>query len=183
LVDGQQVPVETSLLQRAGPTSVGRDAAVIGATTGVGAAIGAATAGGSGAAIGAGAGAIASTVGVLVTRGAPTIIYPETLMTFRLETPVTISTERNEQAFQPVTPQDYENHQQQLRPRPPAAYYGGPGYPPPPPAYYAPYYAGVYPYPYPYYYGGPFFGYYGFGPSFYFYSRPRVFVGGRFYRR
>ncbi len=60
--------------------------------------------------------------------------------------------------------------------------YGRPGYAsyPPPPPYYAPYYAGGYPY-----YGSPFSGYgYGFGPSFYFYSRPRVFVGGgRYYRR
>jgi hypothetical protein len=102
------------------------------------------------------------------------------LLTFRIANPVTISTERSEQAFQPVTRQDYEGSNQ-LRPRQPSMYAApGAGYPPPPPDY-APYYAGGY----PYYYGSPFFGYgYGFGPGFYFYSRPRVFVGGgRFYRR
>ncbi len=57
LVDGQQVPVQSSLVTRAGPTSQGRDAAAIGTTTAVGAGIGAVAAGGPGAAIGAGAGA------------------------------------------------------------------------------------------------------------------------------
>jgi hypothetical protein len=180
LVDGQQVPVKTNLLERKGNTSVGRDAAAIGVTSGVGAAVGAGVAGGLGAGVGAAAGGVLGVAGVLLTRGQPTVVYPETLLTFRLATPVTISTERSEQAFQPVTRQDYEGSNQ-LRSRPPSMYGGrGPGYPPPP--YYAPYYAGGY----PYYYGSPFFGYgygYGFGPSFYFYSRPRVFVGGgRFYR-
>jgi hypothetical protein len=181
LVDGQQVPVKTNLLDRKGNTSVGRDAAAIGVTSGVGAAVGAGVAGGLGAGVGAAAGGVLGVAGVLLTRGQPTIIYPETLLTFRIANPIAISTERSEQAFQPVTPQDYQGSNQ-LRPRPPSMYAGpgGPGYPPPPP-YYSPYYAGGY----PYYYGSPFFGYgYGFGPGFYFYSRPRVFIGGgRFYRR
>ncbi len=180
LADGQQVSVKTNLLDRKGNTSVGRDAVGIGATAGVGAAVGGGVAGGLGAGVGAAAGGVLGVAGVLLTRGQPTIIYPETLLTFRLANPINISTERSEQAFQPVTAQDYEGSNQ-LRARPPSMYgRPGPGYPPPPP-YYAPYYAGGY----PYYYGGPFFGYgYGFGPSFYFYSRPRVFVGGgRFYRR
>jgi hypothetical protein len=180
LVDGQQVPVKTNLLDRKGNTSVGRDAVGIGATAGVGAAVGAGVAGGLGAGVGAAAGGVLGVAGVLLTRGQPTIIYPETLLTFRLANPVTISTERSEQAFQPVSGRDYEGSNQ-LRPRPPSMY-AGPGYPPPPP-YYAPYYAGGY----PYYYGSPFYGYgygYGFGPGLYFYSRPRIFVGGgRFYRR
>jgi hypothetical protein len=177
LVDGQQVPVKTSLLERKGNTSVGRDAVGIGTTAGVGAAVGAGVAGGLGAGVGAAAGGVLGVAGVLLTRGQPTVVYPETLLTFRLANPVTISTERSEQAFQPVTRQDYEGSNQ-LRTRPPGMY-GGPGYPPPPP-YYSPYYAGAY--PYPYYYGGPFLGY-GFGPSFYFYSRPRFYGGGHFYRR
>jgi hypothetical protein len=181
LVDGQQVRVKTNLLDRKGNTSVGRDAAAIGVTSGVGAAVGAGVAGGLGAGVGAAAGGVLGVAGVLLTRGEPTIIYPETLLTFRVANPITINTERSEQAFQPVTRQDYEGSNQ-LRTRPPGMYAGpGPGYPPPSP-YYSPYYAGAYPYPY---YGGPFLGYgYGFGPSFYFYSRPRVFIGGgRFYRR
>lgn len=179
LVDGQQIPVKTNLLDRRGNTSLGRDAAAIGVTTGVGAAVGGAVAEGVGAGVGAAAGAVLGTAGVLLTRGQPTVIYPETMLTFRLAAPVPIATERSEQAFQPVTQQDYEGAQ--MRQRQPSMY-ARPGYAsyPPPPPYYAPYYAGGY----PYYYGSPFFGGYGFGPSFYFYSRPRVFVGGgRFYRR
>jgi len=183
LVDGQQVPVKTNLLDRKGNTSLGRDAVGIGATAGVGAAVGAGVAGGLGAGVGAAAGGVLGVAGVLLTRGQPTIIYPETLLTFRVANPVPISTERSEQAFMPVTRQDYEGSNQ-LRPRPPSMMYGGlgPGYPPPPP-YYSPYYAGAY----PYYYGAPYYGYgygYGFGPGFYFYGRPRVFIGGGgFFRR
>jgi hypothetical protein len=44
-VDGQQAPIQSELVTRTGPTSVGRDATSIGVTTGVGAAIGAAAAG------------------------------------------------------------------------------------------------------------------------------------------
>jgi hypothetical protein len=169
LVDGQQVPVKSNLLERKGSTSIGRDAVGIGATAGVGAAVGAGVAGGLGAGVGAAAGAVLGSAGVLLTRGQPTIVYPETLLTFRLQTAVTISTERSEQAFLPVGPQDYEGSNQ-LRQRPPAMAYGGQGYPPPPPYYSSPYYAGAYPYPY---YYAPYYGYgfgYGFGPS--------VFIGG-----
>ena len=63
LVDGQLLPVQTTLLNASAGTSNGRDAAAIGLTTGDGAAIGAAAAGGPGAAIGAGAGFVASVRG------------------------------------------------------------------------------------------------------------------------
>jgi hypothetical protein len=152
VVDGQQIPIHSQLVERRGDTSVGRDAAAIGTTTGVGAAIGAAAAGGVGAGIGAGAGAVASVIGVLVTRGQPTVVFPETLLTFRLAAPVAI-TPHSEQAFQPVTPQDYAQPTLVRRGPPPP-------YPPPPP-----YYRGFYSYPYPYYYG----------PSVYFYGGPRFF--------
>jgi hypothetical protein len=177
LVDGRQIPVHTTLVERRGDTSVGRDAAAIGVTTGVGAAIGAGAAGGIGAAIGAGAGAVASTIGVLVTRGHPTIVYPESVLTFKLEAPVIISAEGTEDAFQPVTQQDYDQRYQQ---QPGAQWGAAPSGPPAgygPPAYYAPspYYGGYYP---PYYYG--------YGPGLYFYGGPgffygRGFYGGRFY--
>src|SRR5262245_29644628 len=42
LVDGQQVPVHSQLIDHTAPTSVGRDAAAVGTTTAVGAVIGAA---------------------------------------------------------------------------------------------------------------------------------------------
>jgi hypothetical protein len=127
LVDGQQPPVKTQLISRRGDTSVGRDVAVVGTTTGVGAAVGAAAAGGTGAGIGAAAGAAASTIGVLMTRGKPTVVYPEMVLTFRLEAPLTISTERSAGAFQPVMPEDYEQQPTLYRRGPPA---------PPPPTYF-----------------------------------------------
>ena len=103
LVDGQQVPIETELTSLAGPTSKARDAGAIAGTTATGAAVGAAAGSGVGAAIGAGAGAIAGTVGVLLTRGHPTVIYPESVLTFRLSEPITISTVRAPQAFRYVS--------------------------------------------------------------------------------
>jgi hypothetical protein len=150
LVDGQLVPVQTTLLNASAGTSKGRDAAAIGLTTGTGAAIGAAAAGGTGAAIGAGAGFVASVAGVLLTRGKPTIIPPEDVLTFRLENPVTISTVRSNVAFRPVNPQDYA----QSKPAPPRPRLVRP-YPPPPYGYYGyPYGPYAYgPYPYPAYYG------------------------------
>src|SRR6516165_8068428 len=99
LVDGQIVPIQSQLLVREGPTSVGRDAAAVAGTTGLGAAIGAAAGGGSGAAIGAGIGAAAGALGVLLTRGYPTVIHPESLLTFQVTAPVTIETNNAPQAF------------------------------------------------------------------------------------
>jgi hypothetical protein len=145
LVDGSQVSVQSQVIDRNGHTSTGSDAAAIGTTTGVGAVIGATAAGGSGAAIGAGAGAIASTIGVLLTRGRPTEIYPETMLTFRLDSPVTISTAQAPAAFRYADQQDYGTSEPRLaqqRPPRPAG--------PPPVVYGAPY-----PYPYPY---GPYWG-------------------------
>lgn len=166
LVDGQQVPLRTQLVDRKGDTSIGRDAGAVGATTGIGAAVGAAADGGFGAGMGAIAGAGASIIGVLATRGHATVVYPETELTFRLEAPITISTERSEQAFQPVTQRDYEQHNLDRRGPPrlargPAPYYGGYGYP---------YYGAGYP---------PFF----YGPAFFFHSGPRFYGGRGFYRR
>ena len=130
LVDGQQMPLATQLISYSGDTSVGRDATAIGTTTGIGAAIGGAAAGGMGAGLGAIAGAAASTIGVLSTRGRATEVYPESVVSFRTTAPLTISTERSEQAFQPVRQEDYEqNHLQQRAAAPrvmaaPRPYYG-----------------------------------------------------------
>ncbi len=160
LVDGQQVPVKTELVQHSAGTSQGRDAAAIATTTGVGAAIGAGVNGGVGAGVGAAAGLVVGVLGVLVTPGRPTVIYPEDTLTFRLQNSVTVATDRAPGAFQPVQQTDYEPRMQQRRPGPPPGPVGGP----------RPYYGYGYPYAYPYYYG----------PSFYFYSGPRFY--GR-YRR
>jgi hypothetical protein len=169
LVDGQQVPVRTQLVQSSAGTSEGRDVQGVGAATGIGAVIGAAAGGGRGAAIGAAAGAAAGIAGVLSTRGQPTVLYPEMILTFRLEAPVVVSTQQSSVAFQPVTQQDYN---QSVARRNPPRYRVVETYPPP--YYYPPYY-----YP-PGYYGYGYYGY-GFGPRFY--VVPRIFIGRGFHRR
>jgi hypothetical protein len=153
LVDGQQAAIQSQMITRTGPTSTGQDAGAIGGTTAVGAAAGAIGAGGTGAAIGAGAGAALGTIGVLLTRGHPSIITPESVFTFQIQAPVTISTERAPQAFRYVNPNDYSQ---------PAAPRLQTRRPPPYPYRYG----AAYPYPYPYYYGPGFYG-------------PTVFFGRR----
>jgi len=182
LVDGNQAPVQSQMVTRNGQTSVGRDAFAIGGTTAVGAAIGAGVNGGVGAGVGAGAGAVVGILGVLLTRGKPTVIYPESVVTFQIQAPLDIATDRSPQAFQ------YVNSQPNYAPygQGPATGYRGPGGygqggypvtpapgygygPAPAPAYGPGYYPGyAYGYPYPYYggfglYVGPGFGYYGRG--------------------
>ena len=159
LVDGQTVAIQSQLLVRNGPTSRGRDVAVIGSTTGVGAAIGAGVGGGTGAAIGAAAGAAAGTIGVLLTRGNPTIIAPETLLTFQVTTPVRIETSYAPQAFRFAYFLDHsevetQSQQASAYPAPPPSPYPYYAYPP------APYYS-YYPYFYPYF-STPYF----YSPSF-----------------
>jgi hypothetical protein len=171
LVDGQPMPIRTQLVQVAGGNSPpGRNEAIVGTTTGTGAVIGAIAGGGTGAAIGAAIGAAAGVAGVLSTRGRPTDIYPEAQLTFRLQNPVTISTEQSQQAFLPVTPDDYNRGPV----RNPDGYPSARGYPPPAPPYYYPYYYGE-PYYYGYYgyYPYTYFGYYGYGPRYY--VGPRVY--------
>jgi len=159
LVDGQVLPVKTQLLQTSAGTSNGRDAVGVATTTGVGAAIGAAAEGGEGAAIGAGAGAVAGIIGILTTRGKPTVIPPEAMLTFRLEVPLSISTERSQLAFQPVRPSDYRGDQDAYANRQ-RRVFTGPPYP-------RPYY--YYPDPrYGYgYYPGPYIGFGFYGPRYF----------------
>ena len=153
LLDGQPVPIQTQLFSKNGPTSVGRDVGAVGATTAAGAAIGAAADWGRGAAIGAGAGLLVGIVGVLVTRGHPTYLYPEQILTFRVEAPVTVSTEAAPQAFRWVGPYDYERtYDVQNRTGPPNAGYYGYNTPYPYASPY-PYYGYGYGYGYPYYWG------------------------------
>jgi hypothetical protein len=164
LADGTQVPVRTQLVSRQGSTTpAGEQVGTVATTTAIGAAVGAAADWGRGAAIGAGAGAAAGLVGVLLTRNHPTIVYPETALTFRLESAVPINTARAPQAFRYVGPEEYSRPGEgQLGPRPvrpaPGNYYG--------PGYYGPSY-------YPYYYG----------PSIALSWGPGYFYGRGYYRR
>jgi hypothetical protein len=118
VADGRQLPVVTQLMQYAGGTSKGRDATAIGTTTGLGALIGAAANGGAGAGMGAGAGAAAAAVGVLLTRGRATEVWPEAMLTLRLMQPVTVDTARAPHAFLQVQQDDYEPRQQTMQRRP-----------------------------------------------------------------
>jgi len=162
LVDGQTIPIQTQLSGSNGPHSNGRDAAAVATTTGVGAAVGAAVANpwdvGTGAAIGAGAGAAIGLAGVLLTRGRPTVVYPEGLLTFQIAAPVTISTVSAPEAFRYMDPNAYQASTQGPPPRsgPPCNGYGCA--PPPPYYYYGP---GYYPY-----YWGPGLAFW-WGPRFY----------------
>lgn len=160
LADGTQVPVRSQLVARQGSTTpAGEQVGTVATTTAIGAVVGAAADWGRGAAIGAGAGAAAGIVGVLLTRNHPTVVYPETALTFQTESPVPINLARAPQAFRYVGPDEYNRpHETRLAPRPgpvmPApGYYYGPGY-----------------YGYPYYYGPSVSLYFGRGPG-YFYGR------------
>jgi hypothetical protein len=159
LADGRQVQVKTRMIDRRGNTSYGRDAAAIGTTTAVGAAIGAGVNGGVGAGVGAAAGLVVSTIGVMLTRGRPTIVGPETPLTFSMETPLALDNSQQTLLF--ASQQDYNAGygRPPMRPGYGSAY--GPGYAAPPP-YYGAYYAPAYGYGYPY---SP-YGYW--GPSVYF---------------
>jgi hypothetical protein len=175
LVDGQNVPLRTTLTGRVGSSTVGRDVAGVAGTTALGAAIGAAAGWGKGAAIGAGAGAAAGIIGVLATRGQPSVIYPEQVLTFRVEQPFTVFTERSPQAFRYVQPNEYNQPDYGQGPGYSASAYG-----PPEPAPYAPYYGGYGGYP-GYGYGYPYYPYSGFslfiGPSW----GRGYYYGGRHY--
>jgi len=164
LVDGQSMPILTEMWKGSGGTSHGQDAATIGGTTALGAAIGAAADWGRGAAIGAGAGAAAGIGAVLLTRGRPTVIEPETPLTFRLVDAVKVDTTQGQQAFAPVSQEDYDNGHGRRERRPP--HLAG-GYPPP---YGCGYYDPCYVYPgygYPGYYSPGYAGFW-WGPSFYY---------------
>lgn len=126
VVSGQQVPILTELWKGSAGTSHGQDANTIAGTTGLGAIIGAGADLGRGAAIGAGVGAAAGIAAVLLTRGRPTEIEPETPLSFRLVDPVTMDTTTARLAFLPVTQEDFDGPpREHHRPRMAA------GYPPP----------------------------------------------------
>jgi len=144
LSDGSQVPLHSQLISISGPGVGGRNVAVVGGTTAVGAAAGAIAGGGSGAAIGAGAGLGVGLLGAVLSKGYPAIIPPEAVLTFSMQQPITVATDRAPQAFRRAGPGDYEQPRLAVRPGPPPRPYYGAGY-------YGPY--PYYGYPYPYYYG------------------------------
>jgi|SRR5271157_2603203 len=155
LADGENVSVHSQLISRlGGMTPPGREAGAIVGTTALGGAIGAAADRGQGAAVGAGAGAAASIAAVLATHNHPSIFYPETVLTFQIQNPLTIATGNAPQAFRFVGPEDYTGPSTQVTQRVTVQR----------PGYYSPYYGYPYGYGYPYYgYGYPYY----WGPSLY----------------
>jgi hypothetical protein len=153
LADGTQAPLQSQLVAFQGRmTPAGQQANTVIGTTVLGAAIGAVAGRGTGAAAGAGAGAAAGTLAVLMTRNRPTVIYPETALTFRFDAPLTVATAHAPQAFRFAVPGDYgrpapaQTRTVLAAPRPAPYVYGSPFYGP---------------YGYPYGYLGP----YGYGPG------------------
>jgi len=93
--DGQRVRVETSFVNKKGPSNTGQEAAKIGGGAVLGAIIGAIAGGGKGAAIGAGAGGAAGTGAVMLGKGKPAVIATETPLTFQLSSSTTITERLN----------------------------------------------------------------------------------------
>ncbi len=89
--DGRTISIRTDSESREAQSSVKKDALKVGVMSGIGAAIGAIAGGGRGAAIGAGAGAAGGTGAVLVTKGDAAVIPAESLLSFRLAAPVTVT--------------------------------------------------------------------------------------------
>src|SRR5262245_61732563 len=91
LADGRKVAIPTNSFSKLAPTTRKKDAKKIGIGAGAGAVIGAIAGGGKGAAIGAGVGGGAGTAATLATRGDPAVIADESLLTFRLSSPVKVT--------------------------------------------------------------------------------------------
>lgn len=88
---GQVVKIDTTNYTQVAQKSTKKDALKVGIGAGIGAAIGAIAGGGKGAAIGAGAGGAAGTGAVVATRGDPAVLASESLITFKLQAPVTVT--------------------------------------------------------------------------------------------
>ena len=154
LADGNQVNIQSSLVTASGPGWGAPETATVAGTGAFGAAIGAIAGGGTGAAIGAGAGAFAALAGLLMTKGHPTVLSPEAVLTFRITNEVTVDMSRSPQSFGPPQHAQYsQGSQPNLIRRGPPPGYAAPYSAPAPGPYYG--------YPYPYAYAYP----YAYGPS------------------
>jgi hypothetical protein len=94
--DGQAVALQTDGFFKHAETSHGQTAAVVGGGAILGAVIGAMAGGGKGAAIGAGVGGGAGAGDVLLTRGRPAELPPETRVEFRIKVPVLLTEQRGQ---------------------------------------------------------------------------------------
>lgn len=150
---GRNYPLTSDQFRVKGPNKAGRTVGNAFGGALLGAIIGGAVGRGEGAAIGAGAGAAAGTAASAATPGPNVWIPAEALVTFHLNTPVTVS---------PVSAQEAARLAQGLYPGGPSLYRRGP-------------YARPYGYA-----GGPYGPYYAYPPVYY---RPYYMVGGVYYWR
>ncbi len=135
---GKNYPLDSDQFKVRGPSKTGRTAGNIIGGALVGAIIGGAAGGGGGAAIGAAAGGTVGGAASAATPGPRAWIPAEALVTFHLNTPLTVD---------PVSQQEASRLAQGLYPGGPTLYrrpYYGAGYPPGyyayPQVYYRPYY-------------------------------------------
>ncbi|MBI5280163.1 MAG: hypothetical protein HY858_00670 [Candidatus Solibacter usitatus] len=91
---GQALAIRTQPVGVTAKSTKKKDAAKIGIGAGIGAAIGAIAGGGKGAAIGAGVGGGAGTGVVLATKGDAAVLPSESLLTFKLAEPLTVTEKR-----------------------------------------------------------------------------------------
>jgi hypothetical protein len=89
-VNGKKYAMRTSDYTELGSSKGKKTAATVGGTAAVGAIIGAIAGGGKGAAIGAASGAAVGTGVQVITRGQVLRIPAETILEFRLESPLTV---------------------------------------------------------------------------------------------
>lgn len=90
VVNGKTYPIRSSDYTELGSSRGNRTAATVGGTAAVGAIIGAIAGGGRGAAIGAASGAAVGTGVQVITKGQVLRIPAETILEFRLESPLTV---------------------------------------------------------------------------------------------
>jgi hypothetical protein len=111
----RQIPVVTESYSREGKARGKNTAVKTGGGAALGAIIGALAGGGKGAAIGAVAGGGAGAGVNAVTRGEQVEIQPETLINFKLQSPITVTTTHKVGGGRSFE----ENSNPQLQPRPP----------------------------------------------------------------
>jgi hypothetical protein len=93
--DGQRIGIQTSSIDEKGGSNTGRNAGKVAGGAALGAIIGAIAGGGRGAGIGAGIGGAAGAGDVMLTHGKAAVVPNETVLTFRLSEPVTITERLN----------------------------------------------------------------------------------------
>jgi hypothetical protein len=90
VINGKTYPIRTSDYTEVGASRTNRTAATVGGTAALGAIIGAIAGGGKGAAIGAASGAAVGTGVQVLTKGPVLKIPAETLLEFKLQSPLTV---------------------------------------------------------------------------------------------